>query len=128
MKQFVFNEHNVCTNCNVIERQHGETYFYVSTAQGRNGRWYYGYGCMFLNGGVGSPCIDMSAYWNVPSFDTEQKAIRAACKDIRAYMQRNGTASHPNVPNKTIKNYGKQLVRLLDEVEHPAPKQLSLFG
>ncbi len=127
MKEFVFNDCDVCTNCNMIERWHEGTYFSISTAIGRNGRWVYGYSCWLRNGGTGSPCADKAEHYDIPSFATEQEAIREAGKQLKAYFLSHATTWSASVPDEIIKNYSPALMRLLDEVVQPQPVQLALF-
>ena len=127
MEKFKFNENSVCTNPNVIRREDRQCSFEIDTGIGRYGRWVYGCSCYLIGIGFGCPCMD-KAQFPIPSYQTEQDAIKAACKEIRKFMIKNTTGSDPNKANKTIKLYDKKLVFLLDEIERPQPKELSLFG
>lgn len=77
MKEFVFNENNVCTNPNTTQVLN-EKYFTASikTAE-KDGKWYFGcdWTNSYLNGysGYGSGA---SLYG--PTFDSENEAIRYA--------------------------------------------------
>ena len=127
MIKFKFNENSVCTNPNVIRREDGQCSFEIDTAIGRYEHWVYGCRCNLIEIGFGSPCMDKAQY-PLPSYQTEQDAIKAACKKIRKFLTKNKTGSDPNKANKTVKLYDKKLVSLLDEIERPQPKELSLFG
>lgn len=127
MEKFKFNKNSVCTNPNVIRREDGQCSFEIDTAIGRYERWVYGCSCNLISTGFGSPCMDKAQY-PLPSYPTEKDAIRAACKEIRKFLAKNTTGSDPNKADKTVKLYDKKLVSLLDEIERPQPKELSLFG
>lgn len=127
MEKFKFNENSVCTNPNVIRREDKQCSFEIDTAIGRYERWVFGCRCILIGIGFGSPCMDKAQY-PIPSYQTEQEAIKAACKEIRKFLIKNTTGSDPNKANKTVKLYDKKLVSLLDEIERPQPKELSLFG
>lgn len=125
MEKFKFNKNSVCTNPNVIRREDGQCSFEIDTAIGRYKRWVYGCSCNLISTGFGSPCMDQ---YPLPSYPTEKDAIKAACKEIRKFLAKNTTGSDPNKAGKTVKLYDKKLVSLLDEIERPQPKELSLFG
>lgn len=127
MEKFKFNKNSVCTNPNVIRREDGQCSFEIDTAIGRYERWVYGCSCNLISTGFGSPCMDKAQY-PLPSYPTEKDAIKAACKEIRKFLAKNTTGSDPNKAGKTVKLYDKKLVSLLDEIERPQPKELSLFG
>lgn len=127
MRRFMFNNSGVCTNPNRIRREDGQCSFEIRTAYGRFERWVYGCDCNLIGTGMGNPCSDKAVY-PVPSYPTERDAIKAACKEIRKFMENNQTGSNPNEADKTIRRYDKKLVRLLDEIERPVPKEQSLFG
>lgn len=127
MRKFKFNKNSVCTNPNVIRREDGQCSFEIDTAIGRYERWVYGCSCNLISTGFGSPCMDKAQY-PLPSYPTEKDAIKAACKEIRKFLAKNTTGSDPNKAGKTVKLYDKKLVSLLDEIERPQPKELSLFG
>ena len=127
MGKFKFNKNNVCVNPNVIRREDGQCSFEIDTAIGRYERWVYGCSCNLISTGFGSPCMDKAQY-PLPSYPTEKDAIKAACKEIRKFLAKNTTGSDPNKADKTVKLYDKKLVSLLDEIERPQPKELSLFG
>ena len=127
MGKFKFNKNNVCVNPNVIRREDGQCSFEIDTAIGRYERWVYGCSCNLISTGFGSPCMDKAQY-PLPSYPTEKDAIKAACKEIRKFLAKNTTGSDPNKADKTVKVYDKKLVSLLDEIERPQPKELSLFG
>lgn len=127
MEKFKFNKNSVCTNPNVIRREDGQCSFEIDTAIGRYERWVYGCSCNLISTGFGSPCMDKAQY-PLPSYPTEKDAIKAACKEIRKFLAKNTTGSDPNKADKTVKLYDKKLVSLLDEIERPQPKELSLFG
>ena len=127
MGKFKFNKNSVCTNPNVIRREDGQCSFEIDTAIGRYERWVYGCSCNLISTGFGSPCMDKAQH-PLPSYPTEQDAIKAACKEIRKFLAKNTTGSDPNKADKTVKLYDKKLVSLLDEIERPQPKELSLFG
>lgn len=127
MGKFKFNKNSVCTNPNVIRREDGQCSFEIDTAIGRYERWVYGCSCNLISTGFGSPCMDKAQY-PLPSYPTEKDAIKAACKEIRKFLAKNTTGSDPNKAGKTVKLYDKKLVSLLDEIERPQPKELSLFG
>lgn len=127
MEKFKFNKNSVCTNPNVIRREDGRCSFEIDTAIGRYERWVYGCSCNLISTGFGSPCMDKAQY-PLPSYPTEKDAIKAACKEIRKFLAKNITGSDPNKAGKTVKLYDKKLVSLLDEIERPQPKELSLFG
>lgn len=127
MEKFKFNKNSVCTNPNVIRREDGQCSFEIDTAIGRYERWVYGCSCNLISTGFGSPCMDKAQY-PLPSYPTEKDAIKAACKEIRKFLAKNTTGSDPNKAGKTMKLYDKKLVSLLDEIERPQPKELSLFG
>ena len=127
MEKFKFNKNSVCTNPNVIRREDGQCSFEIDTAIGRYERWVYGCSCNLISTGFGSPCMDKAQY-PLPSYPTEKDAIKAACKEIRKFLAKHSTGSDPNKADKTVKLYDKKLVSLLDEIERPQPKELSLFG
>ena len=127
MGKFKFNKNNVCVNPNGIRREDGQCSFEIDTAIGRYERWVYGCSCNLISTGFGSPCMDKAQY-PLPSYPTEKDAIKAACKEIRKFLAKNTTGSDPNKADKTVKLYDKKLVSLLDEIERPQPKELSLFG
>ena len=127
MEKFKFNENSVCTNPNEIRREDRQCSFKIDTAIGRYGRWVFGCSCHLIGIGFGYPCMD-KAQFPIPSYQTEQDAIKAACKEIRKFLTKNKTGSDPNKANKTVKLYDKKLVSLLNEIERPQPKELSLFG
>ena len=124
MGKFKFNKHNVCVNPNRIEREERLSSFSIETALGRNERWVFGCSCSLPEMGFGSPCMDRAP---LPSFPTEKDAIKAACKKIRKYLEKNTTGNDPNKADRQIKLYDKKFILLLDEIENPRPKQLSLF-
>ena len=126
MEKFKFNENCVCTNPNVLRREDRQCSFEIDTAIGRYERWVYGCRCILIGTGFGSPCMDKAQY-PIPSYQTEQDAIKAACKEIRKFLTKNKTGSDPNKANKTVKLYDKKHVSLLDKIERPQPKELSLF-
>ena len=127
MKKFKFNKNSVCTNPNVLRRGIGQCSFEIDTAIGRYERWVYGCRCIIIGTGFGSPCMDKAQY-PLPSYPSEKNAIKAACKEIRKFLDKNTTGSDPNKTNKTVKLYDKKLISLLNEIERPQPKELSLFG
>lgn len=127
MARFKFNNNNVCVNPNTIRREDGQCSFEIDTAIGRYERWVYGCSCNLISTGFGSPCMDKAQY-PLPSYPTEKDAIKAACREIRKFLAKNTTGSDPNKADKTVKLYDKKLVTLLDEIERPQPKELSLFG
>lgn len=127
MEKFKFNKNSVCTNPNVIRREDGQCSFEIDTEIGCYERWVYGCSCNLISTGFGSPCMDKAQY-PLPSYPTEKDAIKAACKEIRKFLVKNTTGSDPNKAGKTVKLYDKKLVSLLDEIERPQPKELSLFG
>lgn len=112
-------------NPNVIRREDGQCSFEIDTAIGRYERWVYGCSCNLISTGFGYPCMDEA---QLPSYPTEKDAIKAACKKIRKFLAKNTTGSDPNKADKTVRLYDKKLVSLLDEIERPQPKELSLFG
>lgn len=114
-------------NPNVIRRENGQCSFEIDTAIGRYERWVYGCSCNLISVGFGSPCMNKAQY-PLPSYPTEKDAIKAACKEIRKFLAKNTTGSDPNKADKTVKLYDKELVSMLDEIERPKPKELSLFG
>ena len=125
MRKFKFNKYDVCKNPNRIERKERLSSFSIETALGRNERWVFGCSCSLPEMGFGSPCMDRAP---LPSFPTEKDAIKAACKKIRKFLTKNTTGSDPYKPGIQIKLYDKRFILLLDEIEKPRPKQLSLFG
>ena len=124
MGKFKFNKYDVCVNPNRIEREERLISFSIETALGRNERWVFGCSCSLPEMGFGSPCMDRSP---LPSFPTEKDAIKAACKKIRKYLAKNTTGNDPNKADRQIELYNKKFILLLDEIENPRPKQLSLF-
>ena len=126
MGKFKFNKHNVCVNPNRIERKERLSSFSIETALGRYERWVFGCNCNLPGIGFGTPCMDKAQY-PLPSFPTEKDAIKAACKEIRKFLAKNTTGNDPNKANRHIKLYDKKFILLLDEIEKPRPKQLSLF-
>ena len=126
MRKFKFNKYDVCVNPNRIEREERLRSFSIETALGRNERWVFGCSCSLPEMGFGSPCMD-KAQFPLPSFPTEKDAIKAACKKIRKYLAKNTTGNDPNKANRQIELYDKKFILLLDEIENPRPKQLSLF-
>lgn len=127
MGKFKFNKHNVCVNPNRIERKERLSSFSIKTALGRNGRWVFGCNCNLPGIGFGTPCMD-KAQFPLTSYPTEKDAIKAACKEIRKFLAKNTTGNDPNKADRHIKLYDKKFILLLDEIEKPRPKQLSLFG
>ena len=126
MGKFKFNKHNVCVNPNRIERKERLSSFSIETALGRNERWVFGCNCNLPGIGFGTPCMD-KAQFPLTSYPTEKDAIKAACKEIRKFLAKNTTGNDPNKANRHIKLYDKKFILLLDEIEKPRPKQLSLF-
>lgn len=126
MRKFKFNEYDVCRNPNRIERKERLSSFSIETALGRDERWVFGCNCCLPGIGFGTPCMD-KAQFPLPSFTTEEDAIKAACKKIRKFLAKNATGNDPNKPNRQIELYDKKFILLLDEIENPRPKQLSLF-
>lgn len=126
MRKFKFNECDVCTNPNRIERKERLSSFSIETALGRDERWVFGCNCSLPGVGFGTPCMD-KAQFPLPSFSTENDAIKAACKKIRKFLAKNTTGNDPSKPNKHIKLYNKKFILLLDDIEKPRPKQLTLF-
>ena len=124
--KFKFNKYDVCKNPNRIERKERLSSFSIETALGRNERWVFGCNCSLPGIGFGTPCMD-KAQFPLPSFPTEKDAIKAACKKIRKFLAKNTTGNDPNKADRQIKLYDKKLILLLDEIEKPRPKQLSLF-
>lgn len=127
MGKFKFNKNNVCVNPNRIEREEGLSSFSIETALGRYERWVFGCNCNLPGIGFGTPCMD-KAQWPILSFLTEKDAIKAACEEIRKFIRKNEVGRDPNKANRYIKLYDKKFILLLDEIEKPRPKQLSLFG
>jgi len=127
MGKFKFNKNNVCVNPNRIEREEGLSSFSIKTALGRYERWVFGCNCNLPGTGFETPCMD-KAQWPIPSFPTEKDAIKAACKEIRKFIRKNEVGRDPNKANRYIKLYDKKFILLLDEIEKPRPKELSLFG
>ena len=127
MGKFKFNKHNVCVNPNRIERKERLSSFSIKTALGRYERWVFGYDCYLPGIGCGTPCRDKAQY-PIPSYPTEKKAIKAACKEIRKFLAKNTTGNDPNKAERQIELYDKKFILMLDEIEKPRPKQLSLFG
>ena len=68
------------------------------------------------------------AQWPIPSFPTEKDAIKAACEEIRKFIRKNEVGRDPSKADRYIKLYDKKFILLLDEIERPQPKELSLFG
>ena len=126
MRKFKFNEFDVCRNPNRIERKERLSSFSIETALGRDERWVFGCNCSLPGVGFGTPCMD-KAQFPLPSFPTEYDAIKAACKKIRKFLEKNTTGNDPSKPNKHIKLYDKKFILLLDDIEYPRPIQLSLF-
>ena len=127
MGKFKFNKNNVCVNPNRIEREEGLSSFSIETALGRYERWVFGCNCNLPGTGFGTPCMD-KAQWPILSFPTEKDAIKAACEEIRKFIRKNEVGSDPNKADRYIKLYDKKFILLLDEIEKPRPKELSLFG
>ena len=127
MGKFKFNKHNVCVNPNRIERREKLSSFSIETALGRYERWVFGCNCNLPGVGFGTPCMDKAQY-PLPSYPTEKDAIKAACKKIRKFLAKNTTGSDPSKADRQIELYDKKFILLLDEIEKPLPKQLSLFG
>ena len=124
--KFKFNKYDVCKNPNRIERKERLSSFSIETALGRYERWVFGCHCYLPGIGFGTPCMD-KAQFPLPSFPNEKDAIKAACKEIRKFLTKNTTGNDPNKADRQIKLYDKKLILLLDEIEKPRPKQLSLF-
>ena len=127
MGKFKFNKYNVCVNPNRIERKERLSSFSIKTALGRNERWVFGCDCNLPGIGFGTPCMDKTQY-PLTSYPTEKDAIKAACEEIRKFIRKNEVGRDPNKANRYIKLYDKKFILLLDEIEKPRPKQLSLFG
>ncbi len=127
MGKFKFNKNNVCVNPNRIEREEGLRSFSIETALGRYERWVFGCNCNLPGIGFGTPCMD-KAQWPLPSFPTEKDAIKAACEEIRKFIRKNEVGRDPSKADRYIKLYDKKFILLLDEIEKPRPKELSLFG
>lgn len=125
MKEFVFNDDDICLNPNVIERYVDEKklfcepHFSIETAC-YNNKWTWGYDVMIHNqgGGCGAGRADFEK-----KYDTEKEAIKAACKHIRSYLLRNEYDS-----NGVTRLWDKKLMTLLNEIEHPQPVELDLFS
>lgn len=126
MSKFKFNKYDVCRNPNRIERKERLSSFSIETALGRDERWVFGCNCSLPGVGFGTPCMD-KAQFPLPSFPTEEDAIKAACKKIRKFLAKNATGNDPNKPNRQIELYDKKFILLLDEIEKTRPIQLSLF-
>ena len=127
MEKFKFNKNNVCVNPNRIEREEGLSSFSIETALGRYERWVFGCNCNLPGTGFGTPCMD-KAQWPIASFPTEKDAIKAACEEIRKFIRKNEVGRDPSKADRYIKLYDKKFILLLDEIEKPRPKELSLFG
>lgn len=126
MRKFKFNKYDVCRNPHRIERKEGLSSFSIESALGRDERWVFGCNCSLPGIGFGTPCMD-KAQFTLPSFPTEKDAIKAACKKIREFLKKNTTGNDPNKADRQIELYDKKFILLLDEIENPRPKQLSLF-
>ena len=126
MEKFKFNKYDDCRNPNRIERKERLSSFSIETALGRSGHWVFGCNCNLPGIGFGTPCMDKAQY-PLPSYPTEKDAIKAACEEIRKFLRKNELGRDPSKANRYIKLYDKKFILLLDEIEKPRPKQLSLF-
>ena len=116
MKDFLFNNCDICLNPNIIERYVGDnknysnSHFVIKTACS-NGKWTWGYGIMIHDQG-GSCGAGRGSFEK--KYGTEKEAINAACKFIREYRKRLGiTVFQPRLKVCTFARtnyyeYGKQ--------------------
>ena len=124
IKDFLFNNCDICLNPNIIERYVGDnknysnSHFVIKTACS-NGKWTWGYGIMIHDQG-GSCGAGRGSFEK--KYGTEKEAINAACEFIREYLKRNEFSCS----GKRL--WDKQLLTLLNEVEHPKPVELDLFS
>ena len=119
MKQFVINEHGVCTNPNRITFKSGNCKFSLETAI-VNGRWIMGYHFYKAGNGTVSPC---TGTWK-EFFSSERDALKyAAHKAMEFFREKHYTPNNSDkfavVPDDIIKS--------LQTFITPQPVQLSLF-
>lgn len=121
MTKFIFNEHHVCTNPEIVVHIEGDLheYYEIKVACNKDDKWFMGFrmsggNCL----GSSSPC----SYSELDSFSTKDEAINDAARRLKA----NALLSLKKETDINNSNNHKKLARKFLEWESKRT-QLTLF-